>query len=124
MHLSDADSLSKKNGLSPIESVTQLPQLTSARVAMPPNPALAPAGLPPPLVVEPVGKSAERVIIFLHGFTCTGRSCAGIWVPKLRAMGVADATRLVFLNAPKRARGVCVCPLLVCFAPRDKVRNK
>ena len=63
-----------------------------------------PPQLPRPYVVEPAnGAEATCSLLLLHGFACSGRSCAESWLPQLEKMGDArDRVRLVFLNAPRR----------------------
>lgn len=54
------------------------------------------AALQEPVITVP--DKPQRSIVFLHGFGCSGSSCAKIWGPKLKDV----AARLVFLNAPNR----------------------
>lgn len=54
------------------------------------------ASLQEPVITVP--DKPQRSIVFLHGFGCSGASCAKVWAPKLKDV----AARLVFLNAPNR----------------------
>ena len=62
-----------------------------------------PTALPAPFVVEPAGRH-RATLLFLHGFTCSGKQTAQNWMPAIaEKLGPRlSGLRLVFLNAPKR----------------------
>ncbi|KAK7242096.1 hypothetical protein SO694_00157014 [Aureococcus anophagefferens] len=67
-----------------------------------------PPQLPRPYVVEPAhGAEATCSLLLLHGFACSGRSCAESWLPQLEQMG--DGTRQSAARVFERARAKISC---------------
>ena len=118
-----ADELSAIDDLlAKLEFDSAPPPITPGK-AVPPTPVklrsgqdLSPASLPPPTVIEPTGVLHHATLVFMHGFTDSGRIHSRKWLPALQARLEAaeiSGLRLVFLTAPSRR--------ISCFGePRPK----